>query len=120
MTSAAQRERLWDTEAARAQRNGRGDLPICNLCDCPIGVGQDWDVSHVGCPAALGGAFVGCAHRRCNREHNNRFATPQIAKAKRQARAHKGCKQSAAPLPFGRSSRLRKKPAKRRSATWPP
>ena len=109
MTSASDRERLYDAEAARALRNGRGPLPVCNLCDSPIGIGQDWDESHIGRPRALGGALTGCAHRRCNREHNNRFVTPQIAKAKRQARIHKGCKQSATPLPFGRSSRFSKR-----------
>ena len=109
MTSAADRERLWDAEAARAVRNGRGQYPVCNLCDSPIGIGQDWDESHIGRPKALGGALTGCAHRRCNRDHNNRFVTPSVAKAKRQARVHKGCKQTATPLPFGRNTSRSKK-----------
>ena len=106
--NAAERERLYDHELAKAKVDGFR-YPVCNLCGIEIRPGHQWHESHVGRPKALGGKETGLAHAECNIDHNHRFATPQIAKAKRQARAHKGCKQSAAPLPFGRSSRLRKK-----------
>jgi hypothetical protein len=108
MTSAADREKLWDSEQVRAVANRRGPYPICNLCDCPIGPGQDWDESHIGRPKALGGKLVGCAHRRCNREDGAKVVTPFVAKAKRMAWADKRCTRSDDPLPCGRKSQWSK------------
>ena len=109
MTSPADRERLYDREVARAAAFGWGPFPRCELCECPIGPGQDWDISHGHAPAALGGDPSGIAHRRCNREDGAKYVTPLVAKAKRMARAHKGCTRSATPLPCGRNSRWRKR-----------
>ena len=108
MTSASDRERLYDREAAKARAIGFS-YPQCNLCGLEIGPGHRWHESHVGRPKALGGKETGMAHDKCNLEHNNRFVTPQIAKAKRQARKHKGAFQTATPLPFGRKSSKSKK-----------
>ena len=108
MTSAAARERLYDRELAKAKAAGFR-YPVCNICGSEIRPGSVWHESHVGRPKALGGKETGLAHRECNIEFNRLFDTPRIAKAKRAARKHKGCIRSAAPLPFGRSSRLRKK-----------
>jgi hypothetical protein len=44
------REALWLREMQRAQSLGRGDKPICNLCDLPVQPGQAWHESH--CPCA--------------------------------------------------------------------
>lgn len=108
MTSAADRERLYDSECARSQAFGWGKLPMCNICRCPVGIGQAWDVSHDGVPKALGGTAVGIAHRRCNREDGHQV-TRVVAKAKRQARKHKGAFRTAEKLPCGRTSRFSKK-----------
>lgn len=108
MTSSADRERLWDAESERSKAFGWGDLPQCNICRCPVGIGQDWDVSHDGVPKALGGTAVGIAHRRCNREDGHQV-TRVVAKAKRQARKHKGAFRTAEKLPCGRASRFSKK-----------
>ena len=108
MTSASDRERLYDREAAKARAIGFS-YPQCNLCGLEIAPGHRWHESHVGRPKALGGKETGMAHDKCNLDHNNRFVTPSVAKAKRQARVHKGCKQTATPLPFGRNSNRSKK-----------
>jgi hypothetical protein len=107
MTSAA-RERLYDRELAKAQAAGFR-YPVCNLCGIEIRPGSVWHESHVGRPKALGGKESGLAHRECNIEFNRLFDTPRIAKAKRQARKHKGCIQTSAPLPFGRATNRSKK-----------
>lgn len=108
MTSAADRERLYDAECARSQAFGWGQLPMCNICRMPVGIGQAWDVSHDGVPKALGGTAVGIAHRRCNREDGHQV-TRAVAKSKRIARKHKGAFRTSEPLPCGRSSRFSKK-----------
>jgi hypothetical protein len=109
VTSSAARERLWDKEAARAQALGWGPYPRCDLCHCPIGPGQDWDISHGAVPAAFQGDPTGIAHRRCNRDDGAKYVTPMVAKAKRQSRKHKGCVLTSAPLPFGRKTNRSKK-----------
>ena len=85
-----QREALYDREVERALVAGRGDCPICNLCDTPVTPGQPWDESHVGAPAALDGHDTGIAHRKCNRDHGAKVVTPFVAKAKRMRRRHIG------------------------------
>lgn len=101
-----QRQQLYDREQERARLAKRGDYPICNLCDGPVGPGQEWDESH--CPSkakAFGGTQTGIAHRRCNRDHNHRFVTPAVAKAKRLRAKHTRAKiASHRPLPCGRNS----------------
>lgn len=108
--TARQRQQLYDREVEKARAAGRGDLPICNLCDEEVKLGSLWHESHVGRPKANGGTEVGIAHDRCNLEHNNRFVTPQIAKANRQRWAHTGAKlKSRRPLPGSRSDWRSKK-----------
>lgn len=109
--TSAQREELWDREAAKASAAGRGSHPICNLCDCPIFIGRDWHESHNKfLPHAIGGEPDGIAHDLCNRRHNNEFDTPLVAKVKRIRWKHIGAQlQSRNPIPGGRHDRLKRK-----------
>lgn len=108
--TARQRQQLYDREVAKARAAGRGDLPICNLCDEPVRLGANWHESHVGVPKANGGSSVGIAHAACNLDHAHRFVTPQVAKADRQRWAHTGARlKSRRPLPGSRGSTLKKK-----------
>lgn len=108
--TARQRQQLYDREVGKAIADGRGDLPICNLCDEPVRLGSDWHESHVGAPKANGGTQTGIAHDRCNLEHAWRFVIPQIAKADRQRWAHTGAKlKSRRPLPGGKFDAIKKK-----------
>ena len=109
--STTAREKLYDAEAAKAAAAGRGHLPICNICDCPIdGVKQDWDESHDPAkPRWLGGEITGIAHRKCNRLHNNRHDTPLFHKTRRQRQGFIGAKVARTrPLPGGRKDVLKK------------
>jgi hypothetical protein len=84
---------------------------ICNLCGMPVRCGDDWDESHIGAPAALGGRTVGIAHRRCNQQDGHDNVTPRVAKAKRQKRKHLGIAGpglSDTPMPGGKRSKLKK------------
>jgi hypothetical protein len=112
MSTPAQREALYDQEAAKAQALKRGPYPICNLCDLPVTPGQRWHESHDPSRAkAFGGSLTGVAHKKCNEDHGHRIVTPAVAKAKRQARAHKGATYPGMGkhrLPCGRDSRLSK------------
>lgn len=94
--SSRAREQLYDAEAAKARAAGRGDLPICKLCDCPIdGVKSAWDENHAKeFPRFLGGAVDGISHRKCNRRHNNLVDTPRYAKSRRQRQMNIGAKVS--------------------------
>lgn len=98
-----QREELWQHEAAKAIADGRGEHPICNLCDQPIAPGTDWDDSHdKHKPHWLGGEPDGIAHRRCNRLHNYTHDTPLYARSERIYKRHMDFKRSRFPLPGGR------------------
>ncbi len=89
--NARQRADLWSREATVAYLNGRGRLPICNLCDTPMQIGQAWEVSHrPGKAKSFGGRDVGVAHARCNREHGAKVVTPALAKAHRVRARHIG------------------------------
>lgn len=110
--STTAREKLYDSEAAKAAAAGRGDLPICNICDCPIdGRKQGWDVSHDPAkPGWLGGEITGIAHRRCNRLHNNQHDTPLYNKTRRQRQADIGARVARTrPMEGGRSDWRSKK-----------
>lgn len=107
---ARQRERIF--AASCVDGDGRpAPRPTCNLCHLPVFAGDEWDISHVGAPAALGGTAVGIAHRECNRLHNNEVVTPAVAKAKRQHRKHFGITgpgRGPSPMPCGRNSKRSK------------
>lgn len=110
--STTAREKLYDAEAAKALAAGRGDLPICNICDCPInGKTQRWHVSHdPSKPRWLAGEVTGIAHERCNTLHNNQHDTPLYSKTRRQRQADIGARVARTrPLPGGRSDFLKKK-----------
>jgi hypothetical protein len=109
--STKAREKLYDAEAAKARAAGRGDLPICNICDCPIdGKTQAWHESHDPTkPRWLGGEVTGIAHERCNLLHNNQHDTPLFAKNNRQRQGYIGAKVSAyRPMPGTKRSGIRK------------
>lgn len=111
--SAKQREELWRAEAVKAQTAGRGDYPICNLCDFPVLPARLWDESHdPAMPHAWGGTETGIAHRKCNRRHGAQVVVPMLAKAKRQWRINVGITEPGIgpnPLPGGRDDRLKRK-----------
>jgi hypothetical protein len=105
------REALYQREELAAHFAGRGQYPICNLCDLPVMPGQAWDESHVGAPKSLGGTSTGIAHRRCNHEHGAAVVTPMVAKAKRNRRKHVGIAGVGLgrhPLPAGVRTKITK------------
>jgi len=109
-SSSRKREELWKAEAAKAHASGRGEDPICTLCDLAVKPGSSWDESHQKHkPRWLGGAVDGVAHRRCNRIWNNRHDTPLFAKNERVRKRHMDFTRSQNPLPGGRDDRLKKK-----------
>lgn len=107
--TSAQREALWNSEAAKTNAAGRGVHPLCNLCGAPVFPGQKWHVSHIGAPAALGGTTIGIAHGPCNLRDNHENVTPMVAKAKRTYRKHIGAHVSARPMDGSRDSRFKKR-----------
>ena len=105
-----QREALYADECHKALKSGRGEHPICKLCDRPITPGALWDINHQSHkPKWLGGAVDGISHRRCNRRHNNKVDTPLFAKNERMRRKHLDLPRTANPIAGGREDRLRKK-----------
>lgn len=107
--SSKQREALYQQEAAKAREEGRGEYPICRLCDMPITAGQLWDTNHEGHkPRWLGGQIDGISHRRCNALNAHTYATPLYAKSQRVRKKHLDFTRSATPLPGGRDDQIRK------------
>lgn len=109
--SSSVREKLYDAEAAKARAAGRGDLPICNICDLPIdGTRERWHESHdPSIPRHMGGEITGIAHERCNLQHNHEHDTPLFWKMKRTRWRHIGAKVSSGrPLPGTRASGIKK------------
>ena len=108
--TAKQREELWNAEAAKALRDGRGTFPICRLCDLPVFPGQRWHDNHDRhLPRAIGGERDGLSHERCNIMHARTHDVPLIAKAKRIRRKHIGAFQTRTQMRFGRYDKLKKK-----------
>ncbi|NWG26143.1 MAG: hypothetical protein HXY30_17295 [Pseudorhodoplanes sp.] len=107
-----QREDLWLREKHNAQLSGRGDLPICNLCDLPVRKTDAWDESHdPGRAKAFGGKRTAIAHRLCNHLHGAQVVTPAIAKSNKVRRRDIGAAGPGLgrhPMPGGRRSRLSK------------
>lgn len=110
--NSKKREALWQREQLAAHKVGRGNLPICNLCDIVVTAQDDWDESHA--PHAhkcFGGTSTGIAHRRCNQRHNNQVVTPAVAKSNRVRRFHIGASgpgRGRHPMQAGRRSRVSK------------
>lgn len=94
--STTAREQLYNAEAEKAREQGRGDLPICNICGTPIdGVRQRWDVSHDPTkPRWMGGDITGIAHARCNKQHAADHDTPKFAKNNRLRQRNIGARVS--------------------------
>ena len=109
--TSAQREDLYDCEVAKALASGRGQFPICRLCDLPIFPGQQWHDNHDRyLPHAIGGERDGISHARCNLNHNHTHDTPLVAKVKRQRRKHIGAHLPAFRLiPGSKGSGIRKR-----------
>lgn len=97
--TSKQRQALYESESAKALASGRGEHPICNICNLPVQPGQEWHDSHNKyLPHAAGGERDGIAHARCNLKHNNEHDTPLVAKLKRIAQKHSGAYRSANPM----------------------
>ena len=110
--SSSDREKLYIAEAEKALASGRGNLPICNICDCPIdGKTQRWHESHDPLkPKWLGGDVTGIAHAKCNNQHNNTHDTPIFFKTIRQRQKNIGAHRSKSrPLPGTVASGMRKR-----------
>jgi hypothetical protein len=108
--TSKQREQLYEREAAKARADGRGEHPICRLCDLPIVPGSAWQENHEGHkPFWLGGAVDGISHAKCNRINNREYATPLFAKAERQRKGFLDFKRSRTPLPGGKDHPLKRK-----------
>jgi hypothetical protein len=91
--SSTAREKLYDAEALKARAAGRGEFPICNICDGPIGIGQRWHESHDPTkPRWLGGVVTGIAHARCNLDHAYSIDTPAFHKSNRIRQRNIGAK----------------------------
>lgn len=95
--SPKQRAAIWQREATNAYLEGKGRLPVCNLCGAPVRIGQAWDVSHAPEKArAFGGNKVGVGHRNktadClgNRGHGAKVVTPALAASNRKRAFHIG------------------------------
>lgn len=102
------RDSLWLREQITAYLDGRGKLPICNLCSQPV-ADTDWHESHdPGRARSLGGKATGIAHAACNLQHGRSVVVPALAKAKRVAARHQGLKGPGLgprPMRAGRRSR---------------
>src|SRR5438045_4179199 len=104
-----QREKLYESEAEKAREAGRGEFPICRLCDLPIIGGSLWDENHEGHkPKWLGGKVDGISHRRCNRINNQTYATPLFAKSERIRKRFMDFTRSRSPMPGGRDDSIKK------------
>lgn len=85
----------------------------CHFCGHKIdGVKERWELSH-RIPLALGGddddANTMPAHYRCHHRETTKVDQPQIAKAKAQNVRHVGAHRSRSPMPFGRTSKWKRK-----------
>lgn len=110
LTYPKYRRRLSSTAREALYDRCRGDAPypMCNLCPLPIIPGQEWDESHVGAPAALGGTDTGVAHRKCNRDHGAKVVTPMVAKAKRGRQKFIGAWVPRTPMRGGRNDTIKR------------
>jgi hypothetical protein len=107
--SSKQREQLYQAEAEKAREAGRGEFPICRLCNMPIIAGSLWDANHeANKPHWLGGEIDGISHKRCNRLHNNQVDTPLFAKSERVRKKHLDFTRSRSPMRGGRNDTIRK------------
>lgn len=108
--NSKKREALWQREQLAAYLAGRGQLPICNICDLPVDPADAWDESHdPALPRALGGKSVAIAHHDCNHRHGAEVVTPLVARCDRVRRKHLGTWRSRFPLPGGRNDPRRRK-----------
>jgi hypothetical protein len=106
------RDNLYGDAKVAAYLAGRGEHPICNLCDRPVTPDQAWDESHdPSRHRCFGGKSKGIAHSLCNREHGAKVVTPAFAKAERVRKRHLGITGPGLgrnPMRCGRRSRQRK------------
>lgn len=105
------RDYIFSREKLKAYNAGLGENPICVHCNLPVLPIEEWDESHIGAPAALGGRVVGVGHRACNQLDNNKVVTPMVARAKSMAAHHEGRKGPGLgryPMRAGRRSAISK------------
>lgn len=112
MFGSLKREALWQRERIKAYLSGRGDCPICNLCDEPVTADQPWHESHHrDQPKVFGGKSVGVAHAECNTRHNNEVVTPAVAHCNRVRKRFLGLAGPGLgryPMAAGRRSKITK------------
>ena len=84
---------------------------VCHICQGKILANEVWEVEHI-IPIALGGEDSGdnlaLAHKQCHRQ-KTKADVGRVAKAKRQRSFHLRGKVTKQPLPFGKSSKLKRK-----------
>jgi hypothetical protein len=130
------RDVLYSLAKARARLAGRGEFPICPLCDLPVTPDQDWDAVDPGaarcksepsksrsskscpsksCPSkscpSKSRPSQAVGHRRCNAQANPALGKSATDKADRVRKRHAGITGpglGAHPLPCGRRDRLRR------------
>lgn len=107
--NASEREQLWKSEADKARAEGRGDHPICKLCNFTILPGSEWHANHQSHkPRWMGGEIDGISHAKCNRRHNNQHDTPLFAKNERVRKRFMNFRSPDNPLPGGRDDPRKK------------
>jgi hypothetical protein len=105
------RDYLYSAARTDAHLLGRGEHPICPLCDLPVTPDQAWDEVHITVPRCFGGKSKTVGHRDCNQLENNKVVTPAFAKAERVRKRHVGITGPGLgkhPMRCGRRSKLRK------------
>jgi hypothetical protein len=105
------RDYLYGEAKTAAYLAGRGEHPICPICDLPVTPDQAWDEVHVTVPRCFGGKSKTVGHRDCNQLENNKVVTPAFAKAERVRKRHVGITGPGLgrhPMSCGRRSRLKK------------
>ena len=84
---------------------------ICHICQGKILGHEQWEIEHI-IPISLGGEDGGDnlapAHQSCHRGKTKEDIR-RLSKAKRQRAFHLGNRVSRTPLPFGKSSKLKRK-----------
>ena len=84
---------------------------ICHICQDKILGHEQWEIEHI-IPISLGGEDGGDnlapAHIACHRWKTTEDIR-RLSKAKRQRAFHLGDRKSRTPLPFGKSSKLKRK-----------
>jgi hypothetical protein len=83
--STRERDGLWSRETTIAQNTGRGALPICTICDGPIGTDQAWDKT-----PARRRRRAGIGHCKCIHAEQPVVAPVSPGRAEKARKFHRG------------------------------